>query len=114
MERDPHQVERGNANPKDRMALVFRWYLGLSSRWSASGEKGREMDYQVWCGPSMGAFNNWVKGTYLETPQNRHIVDVAKHILRGCAYLYRVRSLEAQGVVFPAALLRYIPVQVTV
>jgi trans-AT polyketide synthase, acyltransferase and oxidoreductase domains len=113
MERDPHQVERGNANPKDKMALVFRWYLGLSSRWSANGEKGREMDYQIWCGPSMGAFNNWVKGTYLETPQNRHVVDVARQILRGCAYLYRVRSLEAQGVIFPASLLRYIPVQVT-
>jgi trans-AT polyketide synthase/acyltransferase/oxidoreductase domain-containing protein len=112
MERDPHQVERGNANPKDKMALVFRWYLGLSSRWSASGEKGREMDYQVWCGPSMGAFNNWVKGTNLETPQDRHVVDVARQILRGCAYLYRVRSLEAQGVIFPATLLRYIPVQV--
>ena len=112
MERDPRQVERGNANPKDKMALVFRWYLGLSSRWSAGGEKGREMDYQVWCGPSMGAFNNWVKGTYLEIPQNRHVADVARQILRGCAYLYRVRSLEAQGVIFPATLLRYIPVQV--
>ena len=111
MERDPHQVERGNANPKDRMALVFRWYLGLSSRWSASGEKGREMDYQVWTGPAMGAFNNWVKGTYLEAPQNRHVVDVAKHILHGCAYLYRIRSLETQGVVFPAALQRYVPAQ---
>ena len=89
MERDPRQVERGNANPKDKMALVFRWYLGLSSRWSAMGEKGREMDYQIWTGPAMGAFNNWVKGTYLEAPQNRHAVDMAQHILRGCAYLYR-------------------------
>lgn len=109
MERDPHQVERGNANPKDKMALVFRWYLGLSSRWSASGEKGREMDYQIWTGPAMGAFNNWVKGTYLENPQNRHVVDVAEQIMRGCAYLYRVRSLEMQGVVFPEALRHYIP-----
>ncbi|HTX89625.1 MAG TPA: PfaD family polyunsaturated fatty acid/polyketide biosynthesis protein [Anaerolineales bacterium] len=111
MERDPHQVERGNAYPKDKMALVFRWYLGLSSRWSASGEKGREMDYQVWCGPSMGAFNNWVKGTYLEAPQNRHVVDIARQILQGCAYLYRVRSLEMQGVAFPACLRAYIPQQ---
>ena len=111
MERDPRQVERGNANPKDKMALVFRWYLGLSSRWSVAGEKGREMDYQVWTGPSMGAFNNWVKATYLEAPQNRHVVDLALHILRGCAILYRVRSLEMQGVVFPAALQRYIPTQ---
>ena len=113
MERDPRQVERGNANPKDKMALVFRWYLGLSSRWSVAGEKGREMDFQIWTGPSMGAFNNWVKATYLETPQNRHVVDLAMHILRGCAILYRVRSLEMQGVVFPAALQRYVPIQFT-
>jgi PfaD family protein len=112
MERDPRQVERGNANPKDKMALVFRWYLGLSSRWSVAGEKGREMDYQIWTGPSMGAFNNWVKATYLEAPQERHVVDLAMHILRGCAILYRVRSLEMQGVVFPAALQRYIPTRV--
>ena len=111
MERDPRQVERGNANPKDKMALVFRWYLGLSSRWSVAGEKGREMDYQIWTGPSMGAFNHWVKATYLEAPQNRRVVDLAMHILRGCAILYRVRSLEMQGVVFPPALQRYIPTQ---
>jgi trans-AT polyketide synthase, acyltransferase and oxidoreductase domains len=55
------------------MALIFRWYLGLSSRWSNSGEQGREMDYQIWCGPSMGSFNDWVRGTYLEDYQNRRL-----------------------------------------
>jgi hypothetical protein len=69
------------------------------------------MDYQIWTGPSMGAFNHWVKATYLEGPLNRHVVDLAMHILRGCAILYRVRSLEMQGVVFPVALQRYIPTQ---
>jgi trans-AT polyketide synthase/acyltransferase/oxidoreductase domain-containing protein len=108
-ERDPRQIERANANPKDKMALVFRWYLGLSSRWSVRNEKGRELDYQVWTGPSMGAFNDWVKGTYLEAPQNRQVVDVAEHILRGCAYLYRVRCLEMQGVNLPETILRYVP-----
>jgi len=108
-ERDPRQVERGNANPKDKMALVFRWYLGLSSRWSAMGEKGREMDYQIWTGPAMGAFNQWVKGSSLEAHQNRHVVQVAIQLLTGCAYFSRLRALEMQGVVLPAELRRYIP-----
>ena len=108
-ERDPRQVERGNANPKDKMALVFRWYLGLSSRWSNSGEKGREMDYQIWCGPSMGAFNEWTRGTYLADPANRHVADVALQILNGAAYLQRVRLLNAQGIHFSAALESFQP-----
>lgn len=100
-ERDPRQIERGNQNPKDKMALIFRWYLGLTSRWSTTGEKGREMDYQIWCGPSMGAFNDWARGTYLEKPQNRHVDDVALQILTGAAYLFRIRQLEAMGVHLP-------------
>ena len=96
------------------MALVFRWYLGLSSRWSVAGEKGREMDYPDFDrGRAMGAFNQWVKGTYPGNPKKRSVVDVAIHILRGCASLYRVRSLEMQGVSFPATLRRYIPTQFT-
>ncbi|HRF98438.1 MAG TPA: hypothetical protein PLZ51_24695, partial [Aggregatilineales bacterium] len=31
-ERDPEQIQRAMDNPKRKMALIFRWYLGLSSR----------------------------------------------------------------------------------
>lgn len=108
-ERDPSQLERAAAYPKHKMALIFRWYLGLSSRWSNAGENGREMDYQIWCGPSMGAFNDWVRGTHLEIPANRKVVDVALHILTGCAYLYRVQTLKLQGVSVPLELENYSP-----
>lgn len=108
-ERDPQQIERANQNPKRKMALIFRWYLGLSSRWSNTGEKGREPDYQIWCGPSMGAFNNWTAGTYLEQPENRRVVDVAYHFMVGAAYLYRVRAMAVQGVHLPPSLQNYIP-----
>ena len=107
--RDPKQIERAMQKPKDKMALIFRWYLGLSSRWTSIGEKGREMDYQIWCGPSMGAFNDWVKGTYLEKPENRFVADISMHLLRGTAFLMRIRMLEAQGVRFGNAIGRYIP-----
>jgi trans-AT polyketide synthase, acyltransferase and oxidoreductase domains len=108
-ERDPAQIERANNNPKRKMALIFRWYLGLSSRWSNSGEQGREMDYQIWCGPSMGSFNDWVRGSYLEDYQNRRVADVAREIMTGCAYLFRLQSLKMQGMVIPSGLQHYSP-----
>lgn len=108
-ERDPEQIARASNNPKRKMALIFRWYLGLSSRWSASGEKGRELDYQVWCGPSIGPFNDWTRGTYLAEPQQRKVVDVALHILTGCAYMARVQSLRSAGVQVSARLSAYYP-----
>ena len=109
MERDPDQIERAQRNPKRKMALIFRWYLGLSSRWSNSGEVGREMDYQIWCGPSIGPFNAWTHNTYLASPENRKVVDVARHILTGSAYLYRVQALKAQGIRLANPLEAYRP-----
>ncbi len=108
-ERDPRQIERAEKSAKDKMALVFRWYLGLSSRWSNIGEKGREMDYQIWTGPAMGAFNDWVKGTYLESPANRNVADVSMQIMNGAAYLMRIRALEAQGILLAPNLREYNP-----
>jgi trans-AT polyketide synthase, acyltransferase and oxidoreductase domains len=106
-QRDPEQLERAIANPKRKMALIFRWYLGLSSRWSNTGELGREIDYQIWCGPAMGAFNDWVRGTYLAEPQNRRVADVADRIMEGAAFLYRLQSLTLQGLNLPPSYRQY-------
>jgi len=108
-EHDPRQIERANTDPRQKMALVFRWYLGLSSHWSNNGEPGREMDYQIWCGPSMGSFNDWARGTYLEQPENRRAVDVALHLLTGAAYLQRLRAINALGIANDPSLESYIP-----
>lgn len=96
-QRNPEKLAKAVNNPKLKMALIFRWYLGLSSRWSNSGEKGREVDYQIWCGPAMGSFNNWVANSYLSDAKNRRVVDIANHIMTGAAYLYRIQSLKMQG-----------------
>ncbi|MGW8320680.1 MAG: PfaD family polyunsaturated fatty acid/polyketide biosynthesis protein [Thermodesulfobacteriota bacterium] len=108
-ERDPVQIERAASRPKRKMALIFRWYLGLSSSWSNEGTSGREMDYQIWCGPSMGAFNAWARGSHLEEVKGRKVADVAKQILTGAAYSYRVQNLATQGVRFPPNCLAYRP-----
>jgi hypothetical protein len=80
---DTVQAERAARDPKHRMALVFRWYLGLSSRWANAGEPSRRVDYQVWCGPAMGAFNEWTRGSYLQDWRNRRVADVARNLLWG-------------------------------
>jgi PfaD family protein len=96
-QRDPAQIARAERDPKHRMALVFRWYLGQSSRWANLGEPTRGVDYQIWCGPAMAAFNEWVRGSFLEQPENRRVVTVAHNILYGAAVLNRVQMLAAQG-----------------
>ena len=106
-ERDPKQIEKAMNNPKSKMALIFRSYLGLSSRWSNIGEPGREIDYQIWCGAAMGAFNDWVRGTYLAEPSNRRVVDIAEHLIIGAAYLYRMQNLKLQGISMPAEYWNY-------
>jgi len=108
-ERDPAQIEQAEKNPKKKMALIFRWYLGLSSRWSNAGEPGREMDYQIWCGPSMGSFNDWSRSTYLAAPENRHVADVTAHLFAGAAWQYRVQQLKLAGVDLPSRFQNYYP-----
>jgi trans-AT polyketide synthase/acyltransferase/oxidoreductase domain-containing protein len=106
---DPSQIERAEKDPHQKMALVFRWYLGMASRWSTNGEAGREMDYQIWTGPAMGAFNYWVRGTYLAEPANRTVVDVNRQILTGATYLARVRMLALQGIRLAPQFQTYLP-----
>ena len=100
-EREPAQLERAERDPHHKMALVFRWYLGQSSRWANAGVADRKLDYQVWCGPAMGAFNEWVRGSWLEPWSHRRVVPIALNILRGAALLTRANSLRNQGVDLP-------------
>jgi PfaD family protein len=99
--RDPEELERAGRDPRHRMALVFRWYLGQASRWAITGEPTRQADYQIWCGPAMGAFNRWVSGTFLADPANRTAPRIARNLLEGAAVLTRVQQLRAHGVPVP-------------
>jgi PfaD family protein len=108
--RDPAQVARAEENPKRQMALVFRWYLGMSSRWAKVGEPDRAADYQIWSGPAIGAFNDWTRGSYLAAPENRSVVDVAAQLLNGAAFHLRVVQLRTAGADFAPGATDYRPV----
>ena len=111
--RDPSQIERAENNSKHKMALVFRSYLGRSSNWAKEGDPSRKIDYQIWCGPSIGAFNQWVKGSFLEKPENRKIVTIAMNLLFGAAVITRAAWISNQGVVLPHEAKKSAPVEIS-
>jgi len=101
LQRDRKQVERADRDCKYRLALVFRWYLGQAPHWANNGDASRKMDYQVWCGPAMGAFNEWCRGSFLEDPKQRNVATVNFNLLYGAALVLRLGALRRQGVVLP-------------
>jgi trans-AT polyketide synthase/acyltransferase/oxidoreductase domain-containing protein len=106
---DPRQNERAHSDPKHRMALVFRWYLGKSSNWAIQGDPKRRMDFQIWCGPAMGAFNAWTAGSFLAAPENRHVVQIARNLMEGAAVVTRSQQLRSYGVPVPPAAFQFKP-----
>ena len=77
--------EEPEPDPKRRMALVFRWYCDRALQLAAEGEPGREADFQVFCGPAMGACNEWLRGTDLEEWKQRHAAEIGRRIMEGAA-----------------------------
>ena len=69
----------------------------------------KKVDFQVFCGPSMGAFNRWVNGTYLESPQNRKVADVAINLINGALYLKRILYLQEQNIDVGRELSKILP-----
>nr|WP_254902122.1 PfaD family polyunsaturated fatty acid/polyketide biosynthesis protein [Mycobacterium simiae] len=109
--RDVSVLDRAARDPKFEMALVFRWYLGRSSRWAINGDSDRTIDYQIWCGPALGGFNSWVADTYLANWEHRRVVDVALNLLEGAAQVTRAQQARSHGVPVPSAAFRYTPRQ---
>lgn len=87
----PGEVQKAEANPKHKMALVFKWYFVHSTRLAMKGSQDQVVDYQIQCGPAMGAFNEYVKGTAMESWRNRHVDEVAELIMTRTAELLSQR-----------------------
>jgi hypothetical protein len=67
------------------------------------------MDYQIWCGPAMGAFNRWVRGSFLAQLEHRTVVQVALNLLEGAAAFTRAQQLRSIGLPVPDTAFQYSP-----
>ncbi|HSP79094.1 MAG TPA: PfaD family polyunsaturated fatty acid/polyketide biosynthesis protein, partial [Myxococcaceae bacterium] len=82
---DPPMVELAEREPRKKMALVFRWYFVHTTRLALRGDREQKTDYQIHCGPALGAFNQWVRGTPLASWRNRHVDEIAFKLMEGTA-----------------------------
>ncbi len=110
---DPKQITRAENDPKHKMSLMFRSYLGRSSNWAITGDLSRKIDYQIWCGPAIGAFNEWVKGSFLEKHENRETVTIAMNLLFGAAVATRANWLCSQNITLPNNVGRISPMELS-
>jgi trans-AT polyketide synthase, acyltransferase and oxidoreductase domains len=107
--RDPRELAQAARDPRHRMALVFRWYLGRSSHWPITGETARRLDYQIWCGPAIGSFNQWVAGSFLAPLADRTVAQIALNLMEGGAVVTRAAQLRSCGVPVPASIYEFRP-----
>jgi trans-AT polyketide synthase, acyltransferase and oxidoreductase domains len=107
--RDPAQLARAAEDARHRMALIFRWYLGNSSRWAVEGNTSRRSDYQLWAGPAVGAFNRWTAGSFLAEPGQRTVVQIAFNLLEGAAVITRAHQARTYGVPVPPQAFTFVP-----
>ncbi|EJQ38289.1 PfaD family protein [Bacillus cereus BAG5X1-1] len=93
----PQVIEKAEQNSKHKMALIFKWYFNYSNHLALSGNEDSKVDYQIHCGPALGAFNQWVKGTKLENWRNRHVNEIGEKLMEETAELMNQRFLSFRG-----------------
>ncbi|MEM1148963.1 MAG: PfaD family polyunsaturated fatty acid/polyketide biosynthesis protein [Pseudomonadota bacterium] len=100
----PKDAARVEASPKARMAFLFRRYLFQCAEWARNGDTAHGAEYQIWCGPALGAFNRWVAGSPLEPLESRTVRRVGYALLKGAAQVTRAQQLRSAGVYVPSSL----------
>ena len=98
MRHSPEEIERAERNPKHKMALVFRWYYVHCMRLALEGKIENKVDFKIHCGPALGAFNQWVKGTEMENWRNRHVAEIGKKLMDDTAALLSQRLKKVLSV----------------
>ena len=81
----PEEVTKAERHPKHKMALVFKWYYVHTGRAAMKGDPHQKYDYQIHCGPALGSFNQWVRGTDLEHWRNRHVDHIGCRLMEATA-----------------------------
>jgi trans-AT polyketide synthase/acyltransferase/oxidoreductase domain-containing protein len=85
------EIARAEKNTRHRMALIFRWYFANTTMATLEGRLEDKANFQVHCGPAMGAFNRFAAGGALARWEHRHVDEIAEVLMTGAAELLAAR-----------------------
>ncbi|KAF7771537.1 hypothetical protein PCIT_a4146 [Pseudoalteromonas citrea] len=88
------EIAKAEADPKYKMARIFRWYFAHSMQLAFAGTPQQRVNFQVHTGPALGAFNQWVKNTPLENWQNRHVDQIGLKLMQETAELLSEKTQQ--------------------
>jgi trans-AT polyketide synthase/acyltransferase/oxidoreductase domain-containing protein len=77
-----------DGDPKAQMAAVFKWYLHQTTLYALQGRSEKKLNFQIHCGPALGAFNRWVRGTEYENWRERRVARVSEHLWKTTTSLH--------------------------
>lgn len=88
------QVVLADANPKYKMALIFKQYIKNAFMLATDiGDNDTNfVDVGLYCSSALGCFNEAVKGTYMEDYSKLSVVDIADYIMSGAKEIANINK----------------------
>jgi trans-AT polyketide synthase/acyltransferase/oxidoreductase domain-containing protein len=106
----PETLLKMQSNPRLKMANIFKYYFIQSTHYALNGDLQHKVDFQIQCGPALGAFNQYVKGTDLENWRNRHVDAIGLKLIREASEIYQnFFQTAAQSNPIPRKNVEYTP-----
>ncbi len=68
-------------DPRARMMKTFRWYFAWTTMLALDGDPTGVVNYQVHCGPAMGALNRFLADTSFRDWRNRHVDEINRLLM---------------------------------
>lgn len=91
------EILMAEKKPKYKMALIFKEYLKNSIEMAAGGSDLDKIGYGIICGSALANFNEYVKGTNLESWENRHVDIIAKKIMEDTQQFIKMYYMKVFG-----------------
>lgn len=89
--KNPDQLREAEENPRLKMALIFKWYFNHCTKVTLQADLSEKDNFSIYSGPSLGALNQWAKGTRYEHWSNRKVAELAELLMtEACAHISRL------------------------